>query len=107
MIKYRVGKRTYSGATGAMRTQGPRSASPLEGLRSQEAASRAGKQCFNRSHNVHGDDKLILMGTCEWIVVIHEEHEGTCLKVLPPHAEKSLNNGVGGTTVTQVGTREE
>ena len=32
---------------------------------------------------------------------------GTCLKVLPLHAEKSLNNGVGGTTVTQVGTREE
>ena len=47
------------------------------------------------------------MGTCEWVVVIHEEHEGTCLKVLPLHAEKSLNNGVGGTTVTQVGTREE
>ena len=23
-----------------------------------------------------GDDKLILMGTCEWVVVSHEKHEG-------------------------------
>lgn len=41
------------GLTMVLRVQwghkGPRSASPLKGLRSQEAASWAGKQCFNRA----------------------------------------------------------
>lgn len=51
----------------------PESVSLLKGLRSQEAVSWAGQQCFNRDHSIHGDDREIPTGTSVWVVNINEE----------------------------------
>ena len=84
MTKCRVGERAYTWLQGCSEnTREPGSVLPLKVLRSQEAATWAGKQCFHGGHSIHGDDKVIPTGTCEWVAVINEEHKGTCSEGSP------------------------